>query len=99
MVNRGALWGRRMGLACLIALIPLTLQAEQPKHGLTVAGYYFDGAGAASPGGDYISKLLETKYADRKPLWGLEGRYGRDHREADRLLCRSRHRPGRKAKK
>ena len=52
-------------IACVA--IPLTAQAQQPKPKATVGAYYFDGW---SGQGDHISKLLETKYADRKPLWG-----------------------------
>ena len=51
----------------LTFLIVSTTEAQQPKPRAMVGAYYFDGW---SGQGDHISKLLQTKYADRQPLWG-----------------------------
>ena len=53
-------------LACLIAS---SAQAQQPKLRATVGAYYFDGW-SGKPDEIHVTKLLKTKYADRKPVWG-----------------------------
>ena len=55
--------------ACLVAIIPLAAQAQQPKLRATVGAYYFDGWSGKTDE-MHLPKLLETKYADRKPIWG-----------------------------
>jgi len=59
--------GCRLVFVCLATAIPLRAQAEQPKLQATVGAYYFDGWSGQT---NHVTKLLETKYADRKPLWG-----------------------------
>ena len=54
-------------LWAMLCLVPMTAFAQPPKPRATVGAYYFDGW---SGEGEHISKLLQTKYADRKPLWG-----------------------------
>jgi hypothetical protein len=54
-------------LACLI--IPAAVRAEQPKMRATVGAYYFDGWSGKTEA-MHLPKLLQTKYADRKPRWG-----------------------------
>ena len=56
-----------LAFACLVAVFPLTAQAQQPKPKAMVGAYYFDGWSGQT---NHVTKLLETKYADRKPLWG-----------------------------
>jgi hypothetical protein len=57
------------GLACLVVLIPMAVQAQQhrPKARATVGAYYFDGWSGKT---NHATKLLETEFADRKPVWG-----------------------------
>jgi hypothetical protein len=57
------------GLACLGILIPMAVQAQQhrPKARATVGAYYFDGWSGKT---NHATKLLETEFADRKPVWG-----------------------------
>lgn len=52
---------------CLIAVIPTIAEAQQPKLRATVGAYYFDGWSGKT---NHITKLLETEFADRKPVWG-----------------------------
>jgi len=47
-------------LACLVAVIPLTAQAQQPKLRATVGAYYFDGWSGKTEG-QHLPKLLQTK--------------------------------------
>jgi hypothetical protein len=63
--RRWAAWA----VACLVVLIPLTVQAEQakPKVRAMVGAYYFDGWSGKT---NHVTKLLETEFADRKPVWG-----------------------------
>jgi len=68
MGNRAS-WFRGIVLVCLVAVISLTAQAEQPKLRATVGAYYFDGWSGKTED-MHLPKLLQTKYADRKPLWG-----------------------------
>ncbi len=56
-------------LACLLPAVPLTAQGQEPKLRATVGAYYFDGWSGKTEA-MHLPKLLETKYADRKPLWG-----------------------------
>ena len=50
-------------------LIPATAHAQQPKPKATVGAYYFDGWSGKTDE-IHLTKLLETEYADRKPVWG-----------------------------
>ena len=68
-VSNQTKWVRSAGLACLVALIPPMAQAEQPKPRAMVGAYYFDGWSGKTED-MHLPKLLQTKYADRKPLWG-----------------------------
>jgi hypothetical protein len=68
-VNRWTSWLRDGILACLVAITPLSAQAQQPKPRATVGAYYFDGWSGKTED-MHLPKLLQTKYADRKPLWG-----------------------------
>jgi hypothetical protein len=54
-------------LTCLLAAIPPAVQAQQPKLRATVGAYYFDGWSGHT---NHVTRLLETKYADRQPVWG-----------------------------
>ncbi len=56
-------------LACLFVAVPLAAQGQDPKLRATVGAYYFDGWSGKTED-IHLPKLLETKYADRKPLWG-----------------------------
>ena len=56
-----------IGLVCLVMFIPVTAHAQQQKPRATVGAYYFDGWTGKT---DHINKLLETEFADRKPVWG-----------------------------
>ena len=56
-------------LACLVALIPPMVQAEQPMPRAMVGAYYFDGWSGKTED-IHLPRLLQTKYADRKPVWG-----------------------------
>ncbi len=57
----------RIGLVLAITVIALEAHAQQPKPRAMVGAYYFDGwSGKTS----HVTELLQTKYADRKPLWG-----------------------------
>src|SRR3990172_156074 len=56
-------------LACLVSVIPLAAQGQQPKLRATVGAYYFDGWSGKTED-MHLPKLLQTKYADRKPVWG-----------------------------
>jgi len=67
--GRGTSWAWPIGLACLATLIPLSAQGQQPKLRATVGAYYFDGWSGKTDN-MHMTSLLETKYADRKPLWG-----------------------------
>jgi ribosomal protein L7/L12 len=58
-----------VGVAFLLALMPLTAQAQQPKPRAMVGAYYFDGWNGKTEE-HHLTKLLRTKYADRKPVWG-----------------------------
>jgi hypothetical protein len=62
-------WASSAVLACLVAAIPLNAQAQQPKLRAMVGAYYFDGWSGKTDE-IHMTKLLETKYADRKPIWG-----------------------------
>ena len=68
-VSNQTKWVRSAVLACLVALIPPMAQAQQPKLQATVGAYYFDGWSGKTEN-MHLPKLLQTKYADRKPLWG-----------------------------
>lgn len=59
---------RRMFLVMnLVLVFPLTAAAQQAKVRATVGAYYFDGWTGETK---HITKLLETEFADRKPVWG-----------------------------
>ncbi len=60
-------WIRCAVLACLVALIPVSAQGEQPKPRALVGAYYFDGWSGQTY---HITELLKTEFADRKPVWG-----------------------------
>ena len=53
-------------LACLT--VPATAHAQE-KLRATVGAYYFDGWSGKTEA-MHLPKLLQTKYADRKPVWG-----------------------------
>ncbi len=65
----GTSWKWSAILACLVVIIPLSAQAQQPKLRATVGTYYFDGWSGKTDN-IHLPKLLKTKYADRKPVWG-----------------------------
>jgi len=67
--GRRTSWAGDIVLACLFAVIPLTAHGQQPKLRATVGAYYFDGWSGKTDE-IHMTKLLATKYADRKPLWG-----------------------------
>jgi hypothetical protein len=67
--GRWAFWTWIAILACLAASLPHTVQAQQPKLRATVGAYYFDGW-SGQTNHTHITKLLETTYADRMPVWG-----------------------------
>jgi len=52
-----------------IAFIPATAYAQPPKPKATVGAYYFDGWSGKTEA-IHLTKLLQTDYADRKPVWG-----------------------------
>jgi len=52
-----------------LALIPVTAHAQQAKPKATVGAYYFDGWSGKTEA-IHLPKLLQTEYADRKPVWG-----------------------------
>jgi hypothetical protein len=54
---------------CLALLVPLKAHAQQAKPQATVGAYYFDGWNGATSQ-QHITKLLQTEFADRKPVWG-----------------------------
>ena len=56
-------------IAILACLIVSAANAQQPKLRATVGAYYFDGW-SGKTNDIHLPKLLETKYADRKPVWG-----------------------------
>ena len=56
-----------IGSASLITVIPLAARAEQPRPRATVGAYYFDGWTGQT---FHITELLQTEFADRKPVWG-----------------------------
>jgi hypothetical protein len=58
-----------IGLACLVVIIPLPVDAQQPKPQAMVGAYYFDGWSGKTDK-THITKLLDTEFADRKPVWG-----------------------------
>ena len=68
-VSNRTSWACSLIVACVAILIPLTAQAQQPKLRAMVGAYYFDGWSGKTEN-MHLPKLLETKYADRKPLWG-----------------------------
>jgi hypothetical protein len=77
-ISNWSLGGRwtSWAVAGVVILIPLTVQAGQPKPKLraTVGAYYFDGwSGKTS----HVTKLPETEFADRKPVWGWPPALGR----------------------
>ena len=63
----GTSWMWSIGLACLVAAVVLSAHAQEAKPRATVGAYYFDGWSGPTK---HVTKLLETKYADRKPVWG-----------------------------
>ena len=52
-----------------LALIPATAHTQQAKPKATVGAYYFDGWSGKTEA-IHLTKLLQTDYADRKPVWG-----------------------------
>ena len=58
-----------IGFPCLLVLIQPTAHAQQTNPRATVGAYYFDGWNNRRLG-ETGYPLLETKYADRKPVWG-----------------------------
>jgi hypothetical protein len=58
--------GWSFAFVCLVAFIPAAALAQQGKPKATVGLYYFDGWS----GKDHVTKLLETEFADREPVWG-----------------------------
>ena len=90
-VSNQTKWVRSASLACLVALIPPMAQAEQPMPRAMVGAYYFDGWSGKTKD-IHLPRLLQTKYADRKPVWGWRDDTVEIMREADRLLCRPRDR-------
>ena len=77
-------------LACLAAFVPATAVAQQPKPKAMVGAYYFDGWSGKTE--NHVTKLLDNRVCRPEAGLGLDGRHGGDHAEADRLLCRPRHR-------
>jgi hypothetical protein len=68
-VNSQRSWAWIAASACLLVAIPPAAQAQQPKLRATVGAYYFDGWSGKTED-MHLPKLLQTKYADRKPIWG-----------------------------
>jgi hypothetical protein len=58
---------RCLASVCLIALIPVTAQAQEVERRAMVGAYYFDGWTGQT---FHITELLKTDFADRKPVWG-----------------------------
>ena len=56
-----------IALVCLATFIPAVAPAQNAKPKATVGAYYFDGWSGKT---NHVTKLLETEYGDRKPLWG-----------------------------
>ena len=65
--GRETSWAWLIGLASLVTVIPPAVRAEPPKPRATVGAYYFDGWTGQT---FHITELLQTEFADRKPLWG-----------------------------
>ncbi len=59
--------GWSIAFVCLATLIPATAHAQDAKPRARVGLYYFDGWSGKS---HHVTKLMETEYADRKPVWG-----------------------------
>ena len=59
--------GWSIAFVCLATLIPATAHAQDAKPKATVGAYYFDGWSNKT---SHVTPLLETEYADRKPVWG-----------------------------
>jgi hypothetical protein len=55
--------------SCVISLVPWAAGADEPKPArkAVVGAYYFDGWSGKTT---HVTELLDTKYADRKPVWG-----------------------------
>jgi hypothetical protein len=62
---KNSLWSLILTFAA--ALMPLAAHAQQEKPLAMVGAYYFDGWSGKT---NHVTKLLETDFADRKPLWG-----------------------------
>ena len=81
--------GWSIAFICL-AVFPATAHAQQPKPKATVGAYYFDGwSGKTEP---HHCQAAGNGVCRPQAGLGLEGRHRGDHAEADRLLCRPRHR-------
>jgi len=64
VVKKPGWWMVVLGLAFLI---PLTACGPKAPPRATVGAYYFDGWNGKT---NHVTKLLETEFADRKPVWG-----------------------------
>ncbi len=58
--------GWSIAFVCLVAFAA-TVHAQDARPRAMVGAYYFDGWSGKT---DHVSKLLETEFADRKPVWG-----------------------------
>jgi hypothetical protein len=52
---------------CLVFISPTIVHAQQGKPRAMVGAYYFDGWSGKT---NHLTRLLETEFADRKPVWG-----------------------------
>lgn len=60
--------GWSIAFICLV-VFPATAQAQQAKPQARVGLYYFDGWSGKTDK-IHLPKLLQTEFADRKPVWG-----------------------------
>ena len=67
--RHGTSWAWGVGVACMMAVIASSADAQEAKPKATVGLYYFDGWSGKTDR-IHLPQLLKTKYADRKPVWG-----------------------------
>jgi len=58
-----------LALLCLAASIPAATDAQDARPNAMVGAYYFDGWSGKTDR-IHLTKLLQTEFADRKPVWG-----------------------------
>lgn len=62
-------WLWFLALTGVLAGFPLEAPGQEPQVRATVGAYYFDGW-SGKTNDIHLPRLLKTKYADRKPVWG-----------------------------